>query len=447
MLKSAHTGPETSAAAAAKTPHLQSGNEYRGAASGTSGKPRGIVVLGPAWVACGSYEVFRRQMECCRQLGLRTFFLSVGPTWGITSASNYWDYYYHHTGNLGADERGHTARAQNFLKYPELATEIIPGVFRSVAYWKSVHTRVMRVPDNLLAFIANHEIDTIICHHYFDMPLAQRIRRLLPGVQLILETQDVQTNHYVSQKAKHPITRRISSEKDMLHDEMAISGQADVLIHYNDREAAAFKRHLPDHSHVTIYPAFARNYLQPAPEKLDDPFDFLIVASGNDPNYHSVRDFLREVWRPALAGKRTLRIVGNIDGLFNLYKDPLIEEFRECFVGIVPELTEWYHRARYVLMPVVEGQGIAIKTVEALSYGKQFVAMPLAYRGFRDRVPAALANEIVEDFEAFTKRLLALDVTQPPAQDRRAIALYEQLFTTESQTEIYRNLLLGKSLA
>jgi polysaccharide biosynthesis protein PslH len=418
---------------------LSSGQSANGVASS---KPKGIVVLGPAWVACGSYEVFRRQMECCRHLGFKTYFLAIGPTLTITNRSTYWGYYYQHTTNLGADERGHTGRSTNVFKFPALITDFVPGIFRSAAFWKSAHTRLMVIPDTLKAFIAAHDIDTIICHHFFDMPMAKKIRRLVPRAQLILETQDVQTNHYVAGKAINPVTRKVSSEAAMLKDEMAMSGEADVLIHYNDHEADVFKSHLPSKRHVTVYPAFARNYRKTSDNNLDEPFDFLIVASGNDPNYRSVRDFLSQVWAPSLAGKRTLRIVGNIDGLFNLYKDPLIEQFRESFIGIVPELTPWYHRARYVLMPVVEGQGIAIKTVEALSYGKRFVAMPLAYRGFSERVPKSLASEIVPDFKSFTDRMLSLDVSGQPEQDKRAIALYEELFTTERQTEVYRELLV-----
>jgi polysaccharide biosynthesis protein PslH len=418
-----------------------------GESSVTMKRSKGIVVLGPAWIACGSYEVFRRQMQCCRQLGLRTYFLAVSPTLSISNSSNYWDYYYQNTGNLGADERGHTARSRNILKYPALVTEIIPGTFRSVAFWKSVRTRLMRVPDSLRQFIKDHDVDTIICHHYFDMPLAKQVRRLLPHAQLILETQDVQTNHYLAQQAKHPITRKVSTEMAMLNDEMKISGDADVLIHYNDRETATFKSHLPHARHVTIYPALPRNYLNAPVANAGEPFDFLIVASGNDPNYHSVSAFLREVWAPKLVGKRTLKIVGNIDSLFSMYKDPLFEPFRDCFVGLVPELTSWYQRARYVLMPVVDGQGIAIKTLEALSYGKQFVAMPLAYRGFSQQVPKELADEIVTSFDAFADRMLSLVVTRPPQQDPRAIALYETLFTTEAQTEIYRDLLLNAQKA
>jgi polysaccharide biosynthesis protein PslH len=413
-------------------------------ASEKRGKPRGIVVLGPAWVACGSYEVFRRQMACCRTLGLRTYFLAIGPTFAITeSRADYWETYYKYTTNLDADVRGHAGRSDNIWQHPELATQIAPGALRSVAFWKSVHTRLMKVPDDLKAFIAAHDIDTVICHHYFDMPIAQKIRRLIPDAQIILETQDVQTNHYLSQKAKHPLTRQLGTEVAMLRDEMRMSGEADILIHYNDKESEVFKQHLPHKRHVTVYPAFARNYLTPLTEDKQKTYDFLIVASANDPNYYSIKAFLEEVWIPALDGKRTLRILGNITHQFDQYKDPLLERFREVFVNVVPDVTPWYQLARYVLLPVTQGQGIAIKTVEALSFGKRVVAMPLAYRGFRDFVPLELADEIVSTAAEFQQRLLHLDMTGDAQLDPRTVALYEALFTTERQTDVYRQLLLN----
>lgn len=384
-------------------------------------------------------------MACCRELGIKTYFLAVAPTfWIKNSSADYWKTYYTYTTNLGADDRGHTGRSENLLKHPELITDVAPGLLRSVTFWKSVHTRFMVVPDSLKAFIASHDISTVICHHFFDMPLAKKIRRLIPGAQLILETQDVQTNHYLARKDKHPVLRRPDSEQAMLRDEMKISGEADVLIHYNDREAAAFKTHLPHKRHITVYPAFPRNYLVPLTENKNKTYDFLIVASANAPNYYSIKAFLEDVWIPALDGKRTLRILGNIDWLFRHYKDPLVERFPEVFMGIVPDLTAWYQLARHVILPVVEGQGIAIKTVEALSFGKQVVAMPLAYRGFEDQVPKSLAAEIVTTPQQFQERLLSFDMSGYALQDPRTIELYETLFTTERQTEIYRDLLIDR---
>jgi polysaccharide biosynthesis protein PslH len=409
-------------------------------------RPKGIVVLGPAWVACGSYEVFRRQMACCRELGIRSYFLAIAPTFGIANNNaKFWHNYYKYTTNLGADDRGHTGRAKNVFKYREIITDLPSGLHRSVTFWKSMHTRFMPVPNSLKEFISKYDISTVICHHYFDMPLAKKIQKLIPCSQLILETQDVQTNHYLARKEKHPIWRRPDSESAMLRDEMQMSGEADILVHYNDKEAETFKSHLPSKKHITVYPAFPRNYLLPITEDENKTFDFLVVAASNAPNYISIKAFLEDVWLPVLQGKRTLRIVGHVDWSFNLANDPLVRRYPEIFVGVVPDLTPWYQLARYVILPVLEGQGIAIKTVQALSFGKQTVAMPLAYRGFADKVPRSLISEVVATPQEFQHRLLSLDTSQNVQQDPRAIKLYEELFTTERQTAIYRELLTDVS--
>ncbi len=416
-----------------------------GSPGGDQARPAGVIVLGPAWQACGSYEVFKRQMTCLKTLGFRTYFLAVGPTlWTSEDNHEFWDAYKAGTTDLGADERDCVGRSTNFLKHGAFWTEVLPGALRSVAFWRSVQTRLMSVPPSLKRFVATHDVDTILCHHFFDMPLALAIKALLPHARLLLETQDLQTNHYVSQQAPHPLTRRPGSRDAILADEMELSGQADVLIYYNDVEAREFQTYLPERRHATIYPAFPRNYQRVPDARGQLPvFDFLIVAADNDPNYRSVKSFLLDAWSDGLEQRRSLKIAGSVDQKFRLQDAPLFDRFAGHFLGRVEDLAPLYHAARYVLLFVLEGQGIAIKTVEALSWGKHVVASPLAFRGFQDQVPETLASEIVATPQALRQRLLDLDVSGPPKQDARTIALYERLFTTERQTELYRQLLVG----
>lgn len=49
--------------------------------------------------------------------------------------------------------------------------------------------------------------------------------------------------------------------------------------------------------------------------------------------------------------------------------------------GFVDDLGPWYARAGVVLLPVREGAGMLVKTVEALALGKATVGFPEAYRG------------------------------------------------------------------
>jgi len=404
-------------------------------------KERGVVVIGPAWYSCGSYEVFKRQMQCMRDLGLKTYFLAIAPLITIGNSSSYWGYYYSMTTDLDADFRGHTGRSRVPFKHATFWTDFPKSLGRSVGYAKTLHTRVMSIPKSLKDFIGAHEVDTVICHHYFNIPIAKKVRALIPAAQLVLETQDVQSNHYANGNALHLLTRRTSSFADTLRDEMAIAGEADLLIHYNEHETAVFREQLPQHRHLTIFPAFPRNYLRLQSEgPPNNPFDFLIVASGNDPNYHSIHWFLEEVWTPELDARFKLQIVGNVDVLFKMYKDSIYEPYRHCFVGRVESLFEYYKGARVVLLPVTEGQGISIKTVESLSFGKTMISTPLAFRGFREHVPNDLLVEETKDAAEMRQKILAVDLSGNPRPDPRAAKLYEQLFSVDSQTEIYRSI-------
>jgi polysaccharide biosynthesis protein PslH len=406
-------------------------------------RPRGVIVLGPAWYSCGSYEVFKRQMECCRALGLRTYFLAVSPLLGIgVSSTGYWNYYYSMTTDLGADARGHTGRARVPFANATFWTEVLPSISRSLAYWRLFPAQLSNIPASLLEFVAAHTIDTVICHHYFNLPIAKKVRALIPDAKLLLETQDVQSRHMHESGGVHPLLRWNNSLDELMADEMKISSQADVLIHYNEDETAVFSRRIPERQHITVFPAGPRNHAESVVAADDDEiFDFLIVASGNDPNYNSLCWFLSEVWSPKLDAQFKLKVAGNVDVLFAARKEPLYEQYRHCFLGRMPNLAELYAGARYVLLPVTQGHGIAIKTVEALSYGKCVIAMPMAYRGYQARVPAALKAEMVETAAAFRERLSSIDATGRPRQDARCVAFYEEMFSPERQLEAYRGLL------
>jgi glycosyltransferase involved in cell wall biosynthesis len=49
--------------------------------------------------------------------------------------------------------------------------------------------------------------------------------------------------------------------------------------------------------------------------------------------------------------------------------------------GFVGDLRPYYRRAAIVLLPVLEGAGMLVKTLEALSFGKAAIGFPQAFRG------------------------------------------------------------------
>jgi polysaccharide biosynthesis protein PslH len=389
----------------------------------------------------------KRQIECCKQFGFKTYFLAVSPAHYVTHRSKaYWKEYLMMSNDLGADDRSYIAQSKLLVLHPEFWIYYPKLFFRSYAYAATLHTRILKLPANLIQFIADHDVDSIICNHYFNLPVADRVRKLLPKARLILETQDIQSQHYFDSHPVHPIFRTRNSLASMLKDEMEVSRTADVFVHYNEAEAAVFQEHIPEKTHHVIFPAVQRNHSSSGLQTTESIFDFLIVASANDPNLNSLVWFFEKVWNEEFEKKFNLKIVGNIDKMLKIRQPGLFSKYQHRFVGRVDDLSKFYGSARVVLLPVIEGHGVAVKTIEAISFGKVIVATPLSYRGFEAHLPDALKSEIAHNPEEFQIRMLKEVDTEVPQKDLRSISLYEALFTIEKQTDTYRTVVLGSEL-
>jgi glycosyltransferase involved in cell wall biosynthesis len=402
---------------------------------------RGVIVVSPAWHSCGSYEVFKQQLKACGDLGRSTFFLSVAPTLSLSRYSGpFWRHYYEMTLDVQADYRAHTARYFFPFRHRAFWREIAPGLQRTLSYWRALPAKLAPLPHNMRRFIDTHEIDAIICNHFFNMPLAVRLKRLTPNARIILETHDIQSLHYRDRELRHPLTGRRDDFEVMFAEEIGFARDAEILVHLNEDEAKLFRERLPSHRHELIFPSMPRAYNSSRRLSITStPFDFLIVASANQSNYTNVRWFLSEVWSPAFDQRFRLKIVGNVDHEFLSRSDPLYDRYRHCFVGRAPALDSYYYNARAVLLPVVVGHGIGIKTIEAMSYGKPIIATPAAFRGFAGRIPPSLIEGSVDSAEEFRSKMASVDGTYPTI-DQRMIQVYEMLFSPEAYTESYKRL-------
>ncbi len=407
-------------------------------------KNKAVIVIGPSWHSCGSYEAMRRQIECCSALGFETFFLAVSPQGKITeNKKRYWQDYLQATTNLGASERAFVARSKPLAYHREFWTHYPPALFRSVAYLATLHTRLLNPPDSLMAFVQQHDVIAILCNHYFNLPIALKLRKKIPGVKIVLETQDIQSYHFQDGGMRRPFRQLPDRLSAMLRDEMKLSRQADEMVHYNEKEAAVFEQHAPNHKHHIVYPTVPRNHSTPAKVVKRDVFDFLIVASANEPNFRSLVWFFDDVWNEELEKKCQLRILGNVAKMFEVRKHPVYQKYHHHFLGRVDDLSMSYHNARTVLLPVVEGHGIAVKAIEALSYGKRVLATPLAFRGFDRQLGQELTSEIANYDVEFRQRMYSSLHSGPPRSNPGAVEVYERLFAPEKQLEAYKKIILG----
>jgi len=383
-----------------------------------------VAVVHAAWHSCGSSQVNRSQIEAYRALGARV--VSVAMMDVLTPPApdgGRWPDYIAATPELAADARYFTGPPREALwKSPLLKDGWWPLIHGDQASWLIELAKRAPVP----AELARERIDLVHANHYFTLPLASKLGS---GKRppIVLETQDIQARQYVLRNQGGFFIPPLARFEDMLAVELRWTAEADLCAHLNAEEHAEFARLLPGSRHALIYPA-----VEPAPLAVN-PSEIAIVASDNYANFVSLRWFLEEVL--PLAGPVPIAIYGNIDAGVKNRDKALYEAHSGLFRGRVGDIGAVYTRAAAILLPTVEGHGLSIKAVEALSSGAPLIATRQAFRGMGVD-PATLANvTLCEEAPAFAAALgrradeLAAGKAEPARPDADTRRLYQANFS------------------
>lgn len=385
-----------------------------------------VAIVHPAWHSCGSHGIFVSQVRAYRSLGAKAVSLALADTPGCVDGSRASKAYIAATGDLEAD-------ARVFAGMP-LGTIFNGGFLRAGKQWlhgnyAATWIEAARRATIQEALALAPRIDLIHCNHFFCMPAAIRLRER-HECPILLDTHDLQARQYALRNRSGLSLPPVASYEDMLAIECAAMSEADILLHLNAEEAAAFQELLPMKRHALLYPAVGA---MPAGAGGGEA---IIVASANYPNFLGLRWFLRDVL--PLVPKLPVLIFGNIDRMFRLRAPRLLKKDAGLFRGRVEitELRNSYRNASAVLLPVTGGHGISIKTIEALSCGAPLIATPLAFRGFPSGAADLPNVTIAEDAPGFAAALRrAYNKRQLPAPDRASAPtrrLYEQHFAFEA---------------
>lgn len=119
------------------------------------------------------------------------------------------------------------------------------------------------------------------------------------------------------------------------------------------------------------------------PDRVDtskhDRKKLLFVGSLFQPNYEGILWFIKTVMPSLDMSKYTLQIVGK-----NFEQRRKELEFGENIevIGTVDSLEEYYNSADAVIFPILYGDGMKVKTAEAMMYGKRIFATSEALEGY-----------------------------------------------------------------
>ncbi|GEN76800.1 glycosyltransferase family 4 protein [Chryseobacterium hagamense] len=238
----------------------------------------------------------------------------------------------------------------------------------------------------------------------------------------IIDTHDWITLNEFYKNKKLDIGKRFSEEINNL-------SKFDKVITISEDEYIVFNRFLEDKV-INIPPSFFSHFNTHSEKK----YDLIFVGSENYFNRQSMQWFFKNVY-PLLPENINIIIIGRICRHLEEMKNVTLLEFAE-------NLEQYYHQSGIAICPMLEGTGIKIKVIEALSYGLPVVGTERAVDGFSSKTKNGCL--IGNSPEGFRDHLLSLLQSEEyyAKLKREAEAYFMDHFSEEKAVEKWKNILI-----
>ncbi len=158
-------------------------------------------------------------------------------------------------------------------------------------------------------------------------------------------------------------------------NEKCITGRANQCICLNERDSLLLQKYYGRKADYLLPITFTNTVQTEKCEAVTTENSLLFVGSYFMPNVRGIIWFCEKVM-PHID--RKLLIVGR--GMEKLRMR--LENDRVYVIGTVENPEEYYYRAAAVVMPIFEGDGMKVKTAEAMMYGKIILATDEALEGY-----------------------------------------------------------------
>lgn len=133
-------------------------------------------------------------------------------------------------------------------------------------------------------------------------------------------------------------------------------------------------------------------------------FDLLFIGSNHPPNINGINYFYQKVFLPYLRPKGiTLSIAGKVCENLNI-EDPKVKKMG-FYKGNIGEM---YASAKIVIVPILEGSGFSIKTMEAMAFGKPIVTTPKGARGMDIDSDPFIVADMKKNPQSYAEAILNL---------------------------------------
>ena len=368
---------------------------------------KNVVIVHPAWHSCGTSAVVAGQARVYGNLGAKVTAVAmcVDLDYGLNRIKAE-TLFQDATDDIVANNRYFVGVPKKGLATFDFARNVLWPLARGN---HPVTMTGLAERSDLPDELRDERIDIVHCNHFFCMPLAERIAA--GQCPIFLETHDVQARQYVLRNKGGWFLPPYPAFEELLSRELSWLERADMLIHLNSEEYKFFRNRLPHKRHELIYPAIKDISIDHTGDK------GAIIAGANYPNVQSIQWLLSEVY--PLASRPSILIAGGVKDDFQLRLPALFNANKDLFAGHVTDLQSVYNKAKYIILPTVSGNGLSIKSVEALASGLPIVATTHAFRGMNFDVARCKNIFIANSPEEFAAQIDLQAARGPTSIDQR----------------------------
>lgn len=378
----------------------------------------------------GAADVFRQEIATFRELRWRVLLVVVAPSLKVrTSSRRLWlAGVIGAAQQLGADE----IRVLQEVRPLRAQSAVMRLIFaRLVGRW-DIETD-LEVSDLVdVGTIGGIETPSAVVCNYLSSTAAADA--LAPRSRQILVLHDVPPRRLSTRVAQRLVGRPhivTLTREDAQRLKTSTGASCEVGVPFEKSRTLTFDdilkyRRLGDLVDASGPAQTPQNGWARSPAALGPSLDLLFVGGTHQPNVEGLAAFVEECFLPHLVSSGVRLVVAGEVG-------PALWGRRQppggvVALGRVADLRPLYAAAKLVIVPLLSGTGISLKTLEALSFGKPVLSSPVGLRGICHRL--AVTAEPPFD-ERWGKRIASL--LESRAERRR---LRDELCGSVSETRL-----------
>lgn len=291
-----------------------------------------------------------------------------------------------------------------------------------------------KIEKDLIQYIDNLKVDVI----FFDgSPFGGLSNKLMKKYKIITFMHNIELN-FTLNRVKHKGLKAIAFLPVCLsvyYNEYSLLKNSNSIICLNKRDEKSVQK-IYKRSPDLIIPVTLNDIFDPEKKETvrNEISTLLFVGSLFSSNYSGIKWFIENVM-PSVTCQ--LIVVGK--GMEDKREE--LERDNVSIIGTVDDLSAYYYQADAVVMPILWGAGMKVKTAEALMFGKTLFATDEALEGYEvDNQSGIFRCNTAEDFILKINEIMSNKSVEKFNPSIRKI--YEENHLTEKYVDDLKKILL-----